>query len=134
VNGQRLPPLAIHGDRYVFALPAGAESVRLASRAAAPADLAAYREDRRRLGVAVGRLTFRVATEVQEIPVDHPMLSRGWHAAEREGMELRRWTDGDALVPVPFAPSAGLVTLEVHTTCKGTYPVDLAAMGRRRAA
>jgi hypothetical protein len=134
VDGRRLRPITCKDGRYVFALPAGAESIRLTSRASAPADVAAYLEDRRRLGVAVGRLAFRVGAEVQEVPVDHPMLSRGWHAAEREGMELRRWTDGDAHLDVPFASGAGLVTLEVQTTCKATYRTDEAVTDRRLAA
>jgi hypothetical protein len=134
VDGRRLRPVAIEGDRYVFVLPAGTGTIRLASRADAPADIAPYQEDRRRLGVAVGRLTFRMGTEMQDVPVDHPMLTLGWHAAEREGMELRRWTDGDAHLPVPFEAGVGLVTLEVQTTCQATYRVDQPAMARRMAA
>jgi hypothetical protein len=133
-NGRRLRPLAIEGERYVFVLPAGAETIRLTSRADAPADIAPYQEDRRRLGVAVGRLTFRAGTEMRDVPVDHPMLTLGWHAAEREGLELRRWTDGDAHLPVPFEAGVGLVTLEVQTTCQATYRVDQPAMDRRMVA
>jgi hypothetical protein len=134
VGGRRLRPLASKDGRYVFVLPAGTESIRLTSRAGAPAEVAAYLEDRRRLGVSVGRLAFRVGAEVQEVPVDHPMLSRGWHAAERDGSALSRWTDGDAHVRVPFAPNAGLVTLEVQTTCKATYRADQATTDQRLAA
>jgi hypothetical protein len=134
VDGRRLRPLAIEGDRYVFVLPEGAGTIHLTSRADAPADIAPYQEDRRRLGVAVGRLTFRLGTEMRDVPVDHPMLTLGWHAAEREGMELRRWTDGDAHLTVPFEVGAGLVTLEVQTTCQWTYRVDQPAMDRRMVA
>jgi hypothetical protein len=134
VDGRQLRPLTSNDGRYVFVLPAGAESIRLTSRAGAPAEVAAYLEDRRRLGVAVGRLAFRAGAEVQEVPVDHPMLSRGWHAAERDGSALRRWTDGDAHLRVPFAPGAGVVTLEVQTTCKATYRADQAVTDQRLAA
>jgi len=134
VDGRRLRPLTAKDGRYVFVLPAGAESIRLTSRAGAPAEVAAYLEDRRRLGVSVGRIAFHVGAEVKEVPVDHPMLSRGWHATERTGTALSRWTDGDAHVRVPFAPGAGLVTLEVQTTCKATYRADQAVTDQRLAA
>jgi len=134
VDGRRLLPLTSRDGRYLFVLPAGAESIRLTSRAGAPAEVAAYLEDRRRLGVSVSRLAFSVGAEVREVPVDHPMLSRGWHAAERAGTVLSRWTDGDAHVGVPFAPGAALVTLEVQTTCEATYRVDQAATDQRLAA
>jgi len=134
VDGRRLRPLTAKDGRYVFVLPAGAESIRLTSRAGAPAEVAAYLEDRRRLGVSVGRMAFHVGAEVREVPVDHPMLSRGWHAAERAGTELSRWTDGDAHVRVPFALDAELVTLEVQTTCKATYRADQAVTDQRLAA
>jgi hypothetical protein len=134
VDGKRLRPLTAKDGRYTFVLPAGAKSIRLTSRAGAPAEVAAYLEDRRRLGVSVDRLAFHAGAEVQEVPVDHPMLSRGWHATERAGSTLSRWTDGDAHVRVPFAPSAGLVTLEVQTTCKATYRADQAVTDQRLAA
>jgi hypothetical protein len=134
VDGKHLRPLTAKDGRYVFVLPAGAQSIRLTSRAGAPAEVAAYLEDRRRLGVSVDRLAFRAGAELHEVPVDHPMLSRGWHAAERAGTALSRWTDGDAHLRVPFAPSAGLVTLEVQTTCKATYRADQAVTDQRLAA
>jgi hypothetical protein len=134
VDGKRLRPLTAKDGRYMFVLPAGAKSIRLTSRAGAPAEVAAYLEDRRRLGISVDRLAFRAGAEVQEVPVDHPTLSRGWHAAERAGTALSRWTDGDAHVRVPFAPSAGPVTLEVQTTCKATYRADQAVIDQRLAA
>jgi hypothetical protein len=134
VDGKQLRPLSAKDGRYTFVLPAGAQSIRLTSRAGAPAEVAAYLEDRRRLGVSVDRLAFRTGAEVHEIPVDHPMLSRGWHVAERAGTSLSRWTDGDAHLRVPFAPGAGLVTLEVQTTCKATYRADQAVTDQRLAA
>jgi hypothetical protein len=38
---------------------------------------------------------------MQEIPVDHPRLSQGWQAPERDGTALHRWTNGDAVLPLP---------------------------------
>jgi hypothetical protein len=63
----------------------------------------------------------RRAGDVQELPVDHPALSRGWLAAERDGQALRRWTDGNALLPLPVLH--GPATLEVHVAGTCAYPV-----------
>ena len=54
----------------------------------------------------------RGARELQEVPVDHPDLSRGWHAVERDGIALRRWTSGNAALVLPVL--GGPTTLEVR--------------------
>ena len=125
VDGRCIRPMQAERGRYVFMVPSSAEVVRLRSRASAPADIAAYREDRRRLGVAVSRIAFRSGSDYLETAMDHPGLTRGWHMVEREGTALRRWTNGDALLAVPFASQAGarseVTMLEVDTNCDTTY-------------
>jgi hypothetical protein len=108
---------------YIFALPKGATEARLVSRAAAPTDVRPWLEDRRRLGLYVERIVLRGADEVREVPVDHPSLSRGWWAVERSGTALRRWTDGNAVVPLPQMD--GPIMLEIRAGSAGlSYPVQ----------
>lgn len=55
--------------------------------------------------------------------MDHPGLVQGWHAVERDGVALRRWTDGEAVLPLPVISSLTLV--EVRAPNGGmNYPTD----------
>lgn len=94
-------PVSGENGRYVFVLPNGATEVRLISRAGSPTDVRPWLDDRRSLGVCVERIVLRGANELREVPVDHPGLSQGWWAVEHDGTALRRWTEGDALLPLP---------------------------------
>jgi hypothetical protein len=69
-------------------------------------------DDRRCLGVNVERIVVRSANELREVPVDHPDLSQGWHVVERDGIALRRWTSGDAVLPLPAL--SGPTILEIR--------------------
>jgi hypothetical protein len=53
---------------------------------------------------------------------------------ERDGAELRRWTNGDADLPLAHVPGEGPVTLEVLTTCVHRYRLDSVAAPTRLAA
>jgi hypothetical protein len=122
-NGRTIRPLCVEQERLIFVLPAGATEVRLASRAASPTEAKPWVEDRRRLGVCVERIVQRRESEVWEIPLDHPRLLRGWWAVEYSGIALRRWTNGDAVIPLPA--SDGPTTLEVHVACTSlAYPIE----------
>ena len=96
----------------VFALPASARSVRIVSRAAAPAELGLAR-DPRELGVALRRLVLRQRTWFRTIAVTDPALRDGFHDCEpAEGI---RWTNGDAALPVSlFAGRSGQLELVLH--------------------
>lgn len=124
IAGDRLlSPLSAENGRYQFVLPKGAIEVRIVSRAAAPTDTRPWLEDSRRLGVYVERIVLRSATEMQEVPIDHPDLSEGWWAVERNGSELRRWTDGDAALPLPLSNTAMMV--DIYATNSGMlYPAS----------
>ena len=130
-DGKTIRPVVSAG-RHVFVVPAGTTLISLASRYAIPADLAPYSDDRRRLGVAVGQITVRSDAGQVEIPADHPMLSRGWHPAERAGGKLWRWTDGDA--ELPLASSAGMIVVEVRVQGTAAYRLRDADHPRRLAA
>ena len=54
--------------------------------------------------------------------MDHPDLTRGWWAVERDGQMMSRWTDGEAVLPLPAM--RGHVMLEIHLAGSMTYVVD----------
>jgi hypothetical protein len=56
--------------------------------------------------------------------VDHPDLTRGWWAIERDGQMISRWTDGEAVLPLPAM--RGIVMLEIHLAGTMIYTVDAA--------
>src|SRR6202034_833016 len=92
-KGRTLRPLHSENGLHIFVLPRGATAARLVSRASAPTDSRPWLDDRRSLGVYVERIVLRGASEVHEVPVDHPSLSQGWWAVERNGTVQRRWTN-----------------------------------------
>ena len=118
-GGREFQPMEVAAGRLVFALPAGLQSARLVSRAAAPADSQPWLNDRRQLGVAVERIELRSADGMEEVAIDHPALSQGWWQAERAGNALQRWTNGDATIPLPNGP----VLLELTIAGTGFYSV-----------
>ena len=67
-------------------------------------------------------------------PVDHPDLANGWWAVERDGQAISRWTNGEAVLPLPAM--SGNVMLEIHLAGSMTYVVDAVLAGgtERRAA
>jgi hypothetical protein len=84
-------------------------------------------DDRRQLGVRVKRIVLRGMDETREVPVDHPDLTGGWWAVERDGQVMSRWTDGEAVLPLPVM--SGAVMLEIHLAGSMTYVVDAALAG-----
>jgi collagen type I/II/III/V/XI/XXIV/XXVII alpha len=122
-KGRTVKPMYGENGLYIFALPKGATEVRLISRSAAPTDARPWLEDRRRLGLYVERIVLRGADAVHEVPVDHPGLTRGWWAVEPRGTAMRRWTDGNAVLPLPMMD--GPTMLEIRATNAGlAFPVS----------
>jgi hypothetical protein len=117
VDGRACWPVATTNDRHVFVLPRSAASIRVMSRVAAPCDVAPWIEDRRGLGVAVGRVVFAGPAGRFDMAVDHPSLVDGWWAAERDGSKFWRWTGGNAGMPLP--PDVSIV--EIHLAGANTY-------------
>jgi hypothetical protein len=112
-NDQVVQPLSVQDGLYRFLLPKGATEVRLASRAAAPVDVQPWLTDQRRLGVAVIRITLLGANALKDVPLDHPSLSQGWWALERDGVTMRRWTNGNAVLPLLAAQDTRFLTIKV---------------------
>lgn len=131
-QGRTLRPLSVENGVHRFIVPAGTSAVRLLSRAAAPTEAKPWIEDRRRLGVYVERIVAHTGQDMREVPVDHPGLSSGWWATERNGNALRRWTNGDATLDLPTIDATPLM-LEIRASSSGmTYKLE--AAGQRRAA
>jgi hypothetical protein len=67
----------------------------------------------------VARIVLRGASEFRDMPVDHPDLSEGRWAVERDGVAMARWTNGNALLPLPAF--SGPAILEVRLGGEMTY-------------
>jgi hypothetical protein len=82
----------------------------------------------------IKRIVLRGADETREVAMDHPDFARGWWAVEPDGPIMSRWTDGEAVLPLP--PMRGPAILEIHFAGAMTY-VDVedaeAETGRRAA-
>ena len=95
VDGVALPSGSPAGLVHEFVVPAGARTVRLASRSAVPAETEASGGDVRRLGVAVERILLSDADLTLDVPHSHIGLCDGFHAAE----PAHRWTNGGGRLP-----------------------------------
>ena len=123
VNGRTVRPLSRDNNRYVFVLPKGTSLIRLVSHASQATAARPWLEDRRRLGVYVSRVVLHSAGDVLDVPLDHPDLSNGWWAVERDAAMLRRWTNGDAWLPLPAFAEVAL--MEVYASSSGmAYLLD----------
>ena len=120
-GGRAIAASSIDGERHVFVLPPTDGSVRLTSRCFVPSERRPWVGDRRRLGVMVRRLMLRSDAGVAELPLDHPLLEQGWWDVEREQRSVWRWTDGDAVLPLPVA---GGGVLEVTVGLLAEYAAE----------
>ncbi len=91
-DGRAIPATRDADGAYRFQLPQGVRSAALVSRSLRPADKGLA--DRRRLGVVVHAL----ACDGVAYPLD--ALGAGWHAVERDGERMWRWSDGEAQLPL----------------------------------
>jgi hypothetical protein len=129
-----IKPVFSDSNRVIFALPRDIREVQLVSRAQSPTEARPWLGDRRHLGVRVKRIVLRGAGGVREVPVDHPDLSQGWWAVEQDGPMMSRWTDGEAVLPLPAM--RGDVVLEIHLAGAMTFVEDAVSLSgtERRAA
>lgn len=106
----------------LFMIPSNVRSVRIVSRASRPADtIGPYVDDRRFLGVLVGAVTLQDGNVRREI--DTHLTSRtlrGWSVPEG----ARRWTDGDAVLPLGERAPNAIAMLGLQVLAAGPYVVD----------
>ena len=126
VDARAVSPASVVQGRHMFVVPRAGAVLRLMSRSAVPSDAAPWAGDERHLGVMLGGLTVRSGALVLPIPLDHPAFGTGWWQPEWHGpTALRRWTDGDALVPMPDTAllEPGPCLLEVVIAGTVRYPL-----------
>ena len=123
VDGDRLAAASRLGA-HIFRLPprpvsARPVSVRIVSRAGAPAELGLAR-DPRVLGVALQRIALRQGTRFRVMEAADALLEDGFHAFEPDnGL---RWTNGDAGLPAAlFDGFDGPMELVLHVGCTTQY-------------
>lgn len=102
------------GNRVMFTIAPGIETVRIVSRTSRPSDVTGpFLNDRRQLGVLVGEITLFDSGEASTLDrhLQEPQ-ARGWDVVEGTPC---RWTNGDAWVSLgDRAPgSVGLLAIEV---------------------
>jgi hypothetical protein len=96
--------------------------VRLRSNAARPCDTQPQIEDHRVLSVSVSRIQVRHGNEIEDLALDGPAFGRGWWAVDPDGLQINRWTNGDAVLRLPEAYAASRV-LELRMGGNMTYPL-----------
>ena len=121
IDGRTIAPILTDRGVYTFILPRGSSSARLCSRASAPSDLTPWRNDSRRLGLAVHRIRLREGAHVTDLPLDHPDLTDGWWGIESDAQAIWRWSDGDAMLPLA---SGGVRVLEITASQLPAYRLD----------
>jgi len=121
VGGQVIRPTAATPDRCVFVLPKHDSPIRLVSRSGYPTDRRPWAEDGRRLGVCASRILWHDHQGPHAMSLDDPRLDDGWWAIERNGHALHRWTNGDAVLPLP----TNAVVIEVRFAGGMAYRLNL---------
>jgi hypothetical protein len=113
VGESEFRPVETRGQVHVFRFPAGPGAVRLRSRYGVPKRMYPDTMDDRTLGVFVGEMVFADAARRVELGAEDPALTEGWWDLEYADTSARRWTDGDALLPITLDGFAGEVTAEI---------------------
>lgn len=131
-DGKAIRPISIQEDRYLFVIPSGVVTARLASRASVPSLLAPYFGDQRRLGVAVTRISVQASADRMDYSADHPALSDGWFDVESDGRSVWRWTNGNASLPASAKDEPFI--LEIHVGIVNAYALPSVPPARRIAA
>ncbi|WP_181161387.1 Hint domain-containing protein [Labrys okinawensis] len=106
----------------LFMIPSNVRSVRIVSRASRPADtIGPYVDDRRFLGVLVGAVTLQDGNVRREIDTHLTAGTlRGWSVPEG----ARRWTDGDAVLPLGERAPNAIAMLGLQILAAGPYLVE----------
>jgi len=87
---------------HSYALPAGTTRLRIVS------DVVFLKPDTRKLGAAVTRIALDGVT----VLLSDASLMSGFHAIERDGPNSWRWTNGAALIALPFKPATAQMDID----------------------
>ena len=113
ISDRSIRPAHNDGHSLQFVIPRNATGFRVLSRAQRPTVARPWIEDRRQLGICVARVILRGSDLVHDIPIDHPGFTEGWWAIERDGSAPRRWTNGNAVLPMPEQDSDAVLTIHL---------------------
>ncbi|GEN58157.1 Hint domain-containing protein [Acetobacter nitrogenifigens] len=119
-NGQIIRPIREEGDRVVFILPSGLESVQLVSRFSRPSDMVGpFVDDRRKFGVLVGKISFFEGSVEAEMTEHLTQVElNGWNGLESSEA---RWTSGEGLITLPERKVKGPAMLSVQVLTTAQY-------------
>jgi hypothetical protein len=119
-DGSVIRPLQMRDGKAVFMVPPGVGALTLVSNTARPCDtLAPFIDDRRALGVLVGEIILHNGRRKDAVKA-HLMVDQlpGWFAPEAED---RRWTNGNASLPVAISGLTRPAILEIEILGAGPY-------------
>lgn len=108
-------PMRTDGAVRIVSVPAGLSAVWLLSRTSRPSEVhGPFVDDRRRLGVLVGAVSFRDRASAASSSTDHlqALDPHGWHPLEHSGA-ASRWTDGCAVLGLPGNLGGGDLRIEL---------------------
>ena len=110
--GMKIRPVRFAGGNALFMLPEGVESVHLVSRSARPSDAeGVFVDDRRELGVLVGKVSLWQAASTHVITSHLSGNAAGWYAPEGQ----RSWSAGYAQLPLEqhIAEQGAMLSVEI---------------------
>jgi hypothetical protein len=107
-DGQRIEPVFLREDRLAFMLPAQCSTVELRSRSFVPAHVQPANNDRRSLGLCVGRLQI----DGNDLRLDDDAgFAEGWHPCETGAAGTRwRWSRERCALP----SNSRLIVIDLH--------------------
>lgn len=97
-DGREIEPLNRRGNQYFFQLPAGVTGASLLSKRFRPCEsIGPWIDDRRWLGVLVGKITVAIGDTFRSINMHHHVANlSGWDVVEKIPC---RWTNGEGKLP-----------------------------------
>ncbi|MGV4878572.1 Hint domain-containing protein [Acetobacter indonesiensis] len=121
-SGQIIRSLRDQDQNVVFMLPSDVKAMRIVSRASRPNDtIGPFVDDRRFLGVLVGKITLFDGNSLQEIETHLTQKDlSGWHGIEKKC----RWTNGNAAFFVDDSNGSGLRLLSLQILSRGPYLME----------
>jgi len=122
-DGRVFPPLRISGDKHVFMLEGDVRHLTLRSNASRPCDaIGPFVDDRRKLGVLVGRITIFSNAQMREVEkhITSETLE-GWLC--RDGHHCR-WTNGEARLPLTLHADEGPHLIAIEIVAGGPYLME----------